>query len=152
MGTSTETVVVPGPINVNGNFLLKQTNYNQTTMLPTQIGYSNIWTGTNVIMGPTQNNLILPPTLPSGVWLIEGQWTATVAFSNIWFILSLSITNNSLDTSRMITNYCGGTSQKWAGHISSVFIFSTSTPIYFVGQSSSSPTSNSVTIRYTNIG
>ena len=146
------TLYVDGNSFLNGNVYIQQSNYNQTTMTPTQLGYSAITTIPSTITNSLQN--LVTVTIPKGVWLVEGQFspTATIAGTSAYRI-SLTATPGglSLDPTRLITNYLDNATN-WATHITSVFVLQSSTIIYLVGITVAGTLASNSTITYTKIG
>jgi hypothetical protein len=140
-----------GNVNVNGNFFINQNTIPPT--ISTQLGYQvalPITTATTLSTGIT--SLVLPPTLPKGVWIVEGFAKHTLNAAATC-TLGLSQTIGTFELTRTIIRYIS-TSLTFAEHITSVFVLSAPTTIYLLGQlsnsTSQSPSSNTIT--YTRIG
>jgi hypothetical protein len=149
-GALTSTSLSTGSITATGNFYLTQT-YPITNN--TQLGYSQTNTVTTPIMSNSLQNLVTVTIPSAGVWLVEGQFTSTASFNPLWYEISLSTTSSTIDNTRLIRNCTNGSNDAWSTSLTRVFVlWSSTTKIYLVGQSSSSATSNSNTITYTKIG
>ena len=150
------SLYVDGTSYLNGDLLIQQNNYNQLTMLPTQLGYSVITTVTTPVINDISVQNLVTVTIPKGVWLVEGQFTPTanITATNSYTIsLTAAPGGTTLDSTRLVKNYIGSSSDTWSAHITSVFVLSIDTPIYLVGiLSGGSLSSNSNTITYTKIG
>ncbi len=146
------TITINYPLTVSSNFYLSQ-NYSSFTT--TQIGYNT----SNIVSSPVINNgafqnLVSITTPAGGVWLVEGQWTATsLATSVESYILSLTSTSITADFTRYLINYTGNYSSLFASHITSVFITTAPTIIYLIGRlTTGSIATNSSTLIITKIG
>lgn len=153
-GSQPNISLTTGSTEFVSDLLITQINYNQLTMTPTQLGYSVITTITSTVINALSVQNLVTVTIPKGVWLVEGQFTPTanITATNSYTI-SLTTTSQTLDSTRLIKNYIGSSSDQWSAHITSVFVLSTNTPIYLVGiLSGGSLLSNSNTLTYTKIG
>jgi hypothetical protein len=145
------TLYVDGNSFLNGNVYIQQSNYNQLTMTPTQLGYSLISTVTSTITTSLDN--LIAVTIPcAGVWLVEGQVSPPSPYgTTTYYKISLSTQSQVPDYTRIITNYLS-TNTEWYGRITSVFVLQSSTIIYLVGITTNAGLPNTTTLTYTKIG
>jgi hypothetical protein len=96
-------------------------------------------------------SLVLPPTLPKGVWIVEGFAQHTISTAAL-LTLGLSTSAGAFDITKSIKRYITG-SLTFLEHITTVFALSTGTTIYLLGQLSTGTSSSpQQSITYTRIG
>ena len=119
-------------------------------MTNTQLGYSLITT-TNTTITTSSKNLA-SVTIPAGVWIVEGAFEGSLTGVN-FYTISLSKVSFVQDGTRTNVNYVNSVNTTWSNHITSVFVLTASTNIYFVGILTGGTAASCInTLTYTKIG
>ena len=152
------SLYVDGDSYLNGDVLIEQANYNQLTMSPSQLGYQAITPISTAQIFSTYTNLVTV-TISKGVWIVEGSINASINVTNNNYVYNISLTTTSItpDPSRSMAVFLptGTSTFNCTNHITSVFVFTTGTLVYLVGDllTGLNPSQgNKHTIRYTKIG
>jgi hypothetical protein len=141
-----------GPaLDVSGNLFISQASFGN--LYQNQIGYysSTTFTTPAIATGPSIQTLG-SVTIPKGVWIVEGILQADIT-NALYYTFGLSSDSTNFDESRTVVRYIPTAPNLWIDHITTVFVLSTSTLIYLLGNIlGGNSSNNSNIIKYTKIG